>query len=195
MVLGPRRLDGGHNVEGTSASTLNSNWFDTGPKANTRFLSDEEIGWLFRAFLEEEPVYRRGFILLLLSAARRSELFDAPADEVVAGVWTLPPERSQNNEENVVASARADKVDFHSWALLKGVGLARLLGVGTELGFGSDESELVRAMRESAQTGGARAGDRIVERNLDIPPTIRVRLGWLVRVIVRRDLVLAPWSP
>lgn len=89
----------------------------------------------------------------------------------------------------------ADKVDFHSWALLKGVGLATLLGVGTELGFGSDESELVRAMRESAQTNGARAGDRIVERNLDIPPTIRVRPGWPLRVIVHRDLVLAPWRP
>ncbi|KFG88654.1 Conjugal transfer protein trbI [Sphingobium herbicidovorans NBRC 16415] len=89
----------------------------------------------------------------------------------------------------------ADQVDFHSWALLKGVGLATLLGVGTELGFGNDESELVRAMRESAQTNGARAGDRIVERNLDIPPTIRVRPGWTLRVIVHRDLVLAPWRP
>lgn len=89
----------------------------------------------------------------------------------------------------------ADKVDFHSWALLKGVGLATLLGVGTELGLGSEESELVRATRESAQTNGARAGDRIVEGNLDIPPTIRVRPGWPLRVIVHRDLVLAPWRP
>jgi len=85
------------------ATTLNSNWFDTGPKANTRFLSEEEIGLLFRALVEEELTYKRGFILLLLTAARRSELFEAPSDEVVAGIWTLPPERSKNNEENVVA--------------------------------------------------------------------------------------------
>lgn len=85
------------------ATTLNSNWFDTGPKANTRFLSDEEIEWLFRALVHEDLTYRRGFILLLLTAARRSELFEAPAAEVVAGIWTLPPERSKNNEENVVA--------------------------------------------------------------------------------------------
>jgi type IV secretion system protein VirB10 len=89
----------------------------------------------------------------------------------------------------------ADKVDFHGGALLKGVALATLLGVGTELGFGSEESELVRAMRESAQTNGARAGDRIVERNLDIPPTIRVRPGWPLRVLVNKDLVLQPWRP
>lgn len=85
------------------ATTLNSNWFDTGPRANKRFLSDEEIEWLFRALVDEELTYRRGFILLLLTAARRSELFEAPSDEVVAGIWTLPPERSKNNEENVVA--------------------------------------------------------------------------------------------
>lgn len=85
------------------ATTLNSNWFDTGPKANTRFLSDEEIEWLFRALVPEELTYRRGFVLLLLTAARRSELFEAPSREVVAGTWTLPPERSKNNEENIVA--------------------------------------------------------------------------------------------
>lgn len=62
------------------AATLNSNWFDTGPKANTRFLSDEEIGWLFRALVDEELVYRRGFILLLLSAARRGGKGHASAD-------------------------------------------------------------------------------------------------------------------
>ncbi len=85
------------------APTLNSNWFNTGPKANTRFLSDIEIGWLFRALVQEELVYRRGFILLLLTAARRSELYEAPADEFVDGIWTLPANRSKNNEENVVA--------------------------------------------------------------------------------------------
>lgn len=88
----------------------------------------------------------------------------------------------------------ADSVDFHGGALLKGVALASVLGVGTELGFGGNESELVRAMRESAQTNGSRAGDRIVERNVDIPPTIRVRPGWPLRVIVQQDIVLRPWQ-
>ena len=87
----------------------------------------------------------------------------------------------------------ADRVDTHGWQLLKGVVLSTLLGVGTELSFGDDESEIVRAMRESAQQGGGRAGDRLVEKSLDIQPTIVVRPGWPVRVIVHKDLVLAPW--
>lgn len=86
-----------------------------------------------------------------------------------------------------------DRVDAHGWQLVKGVVLSTLLGVGTELGTGDDESELVRAMREAAQQNGARAGDRLVERSLDIRPTMVVRPGWPVRVLVHQDLVLAPW--
>lgn len=85
------------------APTLNSNWFATGPKANKRFLSEEELGWFLQALAEEEYGYRRGFILLLLTAARRNELFGAPASEIADGVWTLPAERSKNGEPNIVA--------------------------------------------------------------------------------------------
>lgn len=88
-----------------------------------------------------------------------------------------------------------DRVDSHGWQLIKGVALSTLLGVGTELGTGSDESEIVRAMREAAQQSGARAGDRLVERSLDIRPTLVVRPGWPVRVLVHQDLVLKPWRP
>lgn len=86
----------------------------------------------------------------------------------------------------------ADKVDFHTWALLKGVAIATLLGVGSELTI-SGESDLVQAIRESAQSNTTRAGDRITQRNLDIQPTITIRPGTPVRVLVNRDLILAPW--
>src|SRR3546814_5201780 len=39
----------------------------------------------------------------------------------------------------------------------------------------------------------ARAGDQITQRNLDIQPTITIRPGAPVRVLVTRDLILAPW--
>lgn len=87
----------------------------------------------------------------------------------------------------------ADRVDFHTWRLLRGIGLATLLGVGTQLTFGNDEADLVRALRESGQQNADRAGQRIVERNLDIQPTIRVRPGFPLRVMVHKDLILRPW--
>lgn len=90
-------------------------------------------------------------------------------------------------------SGLSDEVDFHSGSLLRGIGLSSLLGVGTELTFGESEAELVRALRESLQTNADRAAQRLVERNLDIAPTIKVRPGFPVRVLVHRDLVLPPW--
>ena len=87
----------------------------------------------------------------------------------------------------------ADKVDAHTWQLLKGVALSTLLGVGTGLSLGDSESDLVRAIRESAQQGTSRAGDQIVTKNLNVQPTIKVRPGWPLRVVVHKDIVLAPW--
>ena len=81
----------------------------------------------------------------------------------------------------------------HEWRLLKGIALSSLLGVGGELGIAGDDRELIQALRESVQQNGARAGEQIVSRNLDVQPTLEVRPGWPVRAIVNEDLVLAPW--
>jgi type IV secretory pathway VirB10-like protein len=90
-------------------------------------------------------------------------------------------------------SGLVDKVDAHTWQLLKGVAMSTLLGVGTELSLGDSESDLVRAIRESAQQGTSRAGDQIVTKNLNVQPTLKVRPGWPLRVVVNKDIVLAPW--
>src|SRR3546814_19969569 len=52
------------------------------------------------------------------------------------------------------------KVDFHTWTLLKGVALATLLGVGSELSI-SGESDLVAAIREAPQQNVSRAGHQL----------------------------------
>src|SRR3569832_1295876 len=38
-----------------------------------------------------------------------------------------------------------DEVDFHTWQLLKGVSLATLIGVGTQISLGSNQGDLVKA--------------------------------------------------
>lgn len=86
-----------------------------------------------------------------------------------------------------------DKVDFHTWALLKGVVLSTMLGVGAELQFSGD-SDLVQALRQSTQQSVSRAGDQLASRNLEIQPTITIRPGAPVRLVVHRDLVIAPWK-
>ena len=88
----------------------------------------------------------------------------------------------------------ADSVDSHNWQLVKGVLLSTLLGIGTELSNGSSDSDLARALRQSVETGSNRAGEQLVGKSLDVQPTIRVRPGWPVRVVVHQDLMLKPWT-
>jgi type IV secretion system protein VirB10 len=86
-----------------------------------------------------------------------------------------------------------DEVDYHTWALIKGVALSTMLGVGTQISIGSNESDLVQAIRESTQQNVAQVGQKITEKNLNIQPTITIRPGWPVRVIVHKDLILKPY--
>jgi type IV secretion system protein VirB10 len=117
-------------------------------------------------------------------------------------VWTriILPNGNSMVIENLPATDTAgyagleDEVDFHTWQLLKAIGLATLLGVGTELTLGDNEGDLVRLLRESVQQTTNRAGQRLVERQLDVQPTITVRPGWPLRVIVAKDLVLKPYA-
>jgi len=118
-------------------------------------------------------------------------------------VWQriILPDGSSIRIDNVPATdtqgyaGLSDRINRHTWRLLKGVALSTLLGVGTQLSFGSSENDLVRAIRESAQRGGTRAGDQLVTRNLDIQPTLRVRPGWPLRIVVHKDIVVRPWQP
>jgi len=86
-----------------------------------------------------------------------------------------------------------DKVDMHSWQLIKGVALSTMLGLGSELAFSGD-GDLVEAIRRSTQDNVARARDQITSRNLSVQPTITVRPGAPVRLVVHKDLILAPWK-
>jgi type IV secretion system protein VirB10 len=90
----------------------------------------------------------------------------------------------------------SDGVDLKTWRLLKGIGLATVLGVGSSLAFGSGsgDSDLIRALKESTGQTTNRAGQRLVERELNVQPTLTVRPGWPLRVIVHKDIVfLTPY--
>jgi len=116
-------------------------------------------------------------------------------------VWQriILPDGSSLRIDNVPATDPSgyvgleDKVDFHTWALLKGVALSTLLGVSSELAL-SGQSDLVQAIRMSTQNNVSRAGDQITQRNLGAQPTITIRPGTPVRLVVHRDLVLGPPS-
>lgn len=85
----------------------------------------------------------------------------------------------------------ADRTDYHWGHMLKAALVSTLLGVGAELGA-TDEDRLVQAVRGGVQDSASETGRQIVERQLRVPPTITIRPGSEIRVLVTRDLVLEP---
>ncbi|PLP61365.1 conjugal transfer protein TraI [Mesorhizobium loti] len=86
-----------------------------------------------------------------------------------------------------------DGVDYHWWDLIKAAGLSTLLGIGAELAT-DDNDRLIRALRSGAEDTINQAGQQIVQRQLQVAPTLTVRPGFPIRVIVTRDLVLEPYG-
>jgi len=86
-----------------------------------------------------------------------------------------------------------DKVDRHTWQFIKGAALSSLLSIGSELAS-DDTDRLTRALQNAGQDTANIAGQRIIDRNLNVQPTLRVRQGWRFNVIVSRDLILKPYG-
>jgi type IV secretory pathway VirB10-like protein len=90
-----------------------------------------------------------------------------------------------------------DEVDHHWGALFKAGLLSTLLSVGAELGSGAGnsngDSSVLQALRRGAGDSLNQTGQQVVRRNLNMQPTLTIRPGFPVRVIVNRDLVLEPY--
>ena len=87
-----------------------------------------------------------------------------------------------------------DGVDHHWWDLAKAAGLSTLLSVGAQAGGSGEQSDLARALRQGASDGISQTGRQVVGRQLDIAPTLTIRPGFPMRIIVTRDLILEPYG-
>jgi type IV secretory pathway VirB10-like protein len=75
--------------------------------------------------------------------------------------------------------------------------LSTLLGVGSELGTTTStgsNSSVITALRQGSSDSLNQTGQKVVQRNLNIQPTLTIRPGFPVRVIVNRDLILEPYK-
>ncbi|RRH90357.1 TrbI/VirB10 family protein [Variovorax beijingensis] len=93
-----------------------------------------------------------------------------------------------------------DAVDWHWDRILAGAALSTLLGVGAELAApqsrtDQDGNRLVIVVREGAQDTVNQVGQEITKRNASIQPTLTIRPGFPMRVMVSKDLILRPYQP
>ena len=141
-----------------------------------------------------------GRILLIPQGSRLIGDYDADVafgQNRVLLAWNrliLPDGRSIVLERQPAADTQGfaglqDGTDYHWGGVLKAALVSTLLGAGAELGSG-DDGNLARAFRRGTQDSINRAGEQIVSRELNVRPTLTIRPGFPVRVLVTRDLVL-----
>lgn len=91
-----------------------------------------------------------------------------------------------------------DGVDWPWDRILAGAALSTLLGATAELAAPESRAgvnRVVIAARDSAQDTVNQVGQEIVRRNLNVQPTLTIRPGFPMRVMVNKDLVLRPYQP
>jgi type IV secretory pathway VirB10-like protein len=91
-----------------------------------------------------------------------------------------------------------DGIDWHWDRILAGAALSTLLGVGAELAApqrSGSEGQIVIATRQGVQDTVNEVGKEVTKKNLDVQPTLTIRPGFQLRVIVSKDMVLRPYQP
>ncbi|MBZ9886065.1 TrbI/VirB10 family protein [Mesorhizobium sp. CA10] len=87
-----------------------------------------------------------------------------------------------------------DGVDYHWGELFKAAALSTILSIGAQAGSSDQDSDIVRALRSGASDSVSQVGQQVVQRQLAMAPTLTIRPGFPVRVLVTRDLALEPYG-
>ena len=90
------------------------------------------------------------------------------------------------------------QVDRRLFPLLVGTlfaGAITTLGQVARDGEGEGSGGLLGDAGDAAAIEGSQVGGRLVDRELEVRPSIRLRAGVPVRVMITRDLILEPYRP
>ena len=157
-----------------------------------------------------EPVYDHvtGRTLLIPQGSRLIGQYDsqvAYGQERALIAWNrivMPNGRSINIEamegaDLTGASGLHDQVDGHFWQLARGVMLSTVFSVGAasaqDASARSSGDFVINSAGSGVSTEAEQVGSQITARDLSRQPTIRIRAGWPLRVLVGKDMILAPY--
>ena len=91
-------------------------------------------------------------------------------------------------------SGLSDEVNNHWGQLFRAALVTTLLSVGSEAGTSWNENNLMQAIRSGASNGFSMVGNRLIDRSLNVQPTLTDRPGLPFTLVLNRDLVLNPWE-
>nr|WP_281719650.1 TrbI/VirB10 family protein [Nitrosomonas nitrosa] len=116
-------------------------------------------------------------------------------------IWTrliLPNGWSINLEEMAAsdpsgAAGLSDRTDHHFDRLAAAIGLSAIVSVIANESEDDEDDSLSQSVGDAAAQQAAQSGGRIVDRELNVRPSLEIRPGASVRVLVTRDIVLRPY--
>lgn len=91
------------------------------------------------------------------------------------------------------ASGLSDRTDNHLDRLAAAVALSSIITVAANEVEDNESNGIMPSLGDAAAQQAAQTGSRIVDRELTVRPTLRIRAGAPVRVIVSRDIQLRPY--
>jgi type IV secretion system protein VirB10 len=88
-----------------------------------------------------------------------------------------------------------DQVNYHWGRIVAGAAISTLLGINAQLvAQNQNNGSVIVATRDSAQDSVNQTGQQLTRKNLDVQPTLKVRPGFELRVLIQRDLTLPPYG-
>ncbi len=142
--------------------------------------------------------------LLIPQGARLLGTYDAATthgDQRLLVVWNrlIMPNgwsialRGMPGADAAGAAGVRDRVDTHLSRIAVASLLSGALSVAANEAEGDDSNRLSESIGNAAAQEVARVGGRIIDRELNVRPTLRIRAGAPVRVLVSQDIVLRPY--
>jgi type IV secretory pathway VirB10-like protein len=158
-----------------------------------------------------EPVYDHatGRVVLIPQGSRLIGKYDsqiAYGQERALIAWNrivMPDGRSINigameGADLSGASGLKDQVDGHFWQLARGILLSTVFSIGASSAQDATARSSGSLVLNSAGAGlsneAEQVGSQITSRDLNRQPTIKIRAGWPLRVLVSKDMILAPYN-
>jgi type IV secretion system protein VirB10 len=157
-----------------------------------------------------QPVYDHatGRTVLIPQGSRLIGVYDA---QVAYGqqraliAWTrliMPDGRSINigsmsGSDLSGATGLQDQVDGHFGELARGIFLSSVFSVGAasaqDAGSRSSGEFLINSAATGAANSAQQVGQQITQRDLSRQPTLKIRAGFPLTVLVNKDMILAPY--
>jgi type IV secretion system protein VirB10 len=100
--------------------------------------------------------------------------------------------------DQIGQSGLADKVDYHLDKLAEATVLSTALAYAGNVARnpnsrnGNSGGDVIG---DTVAQQADRVGEKFIDRELDVQPTITIRSGWPLRVLVNKDMILEPYQP